>query len=1000
MTNRQAAGKPVKTRFLSLTWRSIIFSSILLTGIAVTLTGISYYGLQRQHQEKWDTAYRQYLLQFEGLIDESIKQEQQIGSIITAFSGIQEAIVQGSPRQLRQAFDKHWPSLQIDFGLEVARFFSPEGILLGKWPMEDNKLVDRRVISWVWQVKQEDQPLSIVDCSQTCMQYTLVPVLANGSNAGILLIGKSLADVLLGFRKGSATDVGLFVTNQENATDLSPSAVLASKEWRKRLLAVTSPDHTLPLLARMASKVPDNHPIPASTLIRQDGKDFAIRLFPLDKTIDIGHAAIIFITDISQDLASIRTETTHILLTGGAGLIGAEILLFLLLWAPMSRLRRNASALPLLADNAFTEARKVISASDHDHLWDDESDIMAQASIALADRLELLQQEASQQREKLQKRAQELSHQKELVTSLLNTANAIILTQNGHGEITSINRYGLSLLGYREEEIVGIPFVRLVSSEDFAPDLLTNLNDVARGKLPLLHQDLAIRGRTGSIFHIDWYHSHPQIENDSNTLILSVGHDITERRVAEARLSWLASHDPLTGLLNRRTFQILLKKEIEESHQAQGKHGALLFLDIDQFKDVNDSSGHQTGDILLRDVANTLLKMVDGIGVIGRLGGDEFGIMLTSTTREQAEQMTQQIVNRLGQITLPASGRMYRISASIGIAQYPEHGANVKTLLANADLAMYQAKEQGRGRWHLYSTKDNVNQRVFQRVFWREKIEQALHKDLFELYYQPIMHIPSRTISHFEALLRLHNDDGTVAAPSTFIIIAENTGMIHRIDQWVIDNALRTLHRLNSQGADISFSINISAHTLSSEHFLDMLSSKIKQAGVDPTRLILEVTETAAVEDFASARKRIEQIQSLGCRFALDDFGVGFSSFYSLKQLPVDLVKIDGSFIKDLTHNKEDQVLVHSLAQAIQGFRNTSIAEFVASEDIFKLIREFGIDYAQGYFIGEPMPLDAICARYIDHITLPDDDAVMIADDKVTHLHKKRNRSAGGKQKS
>ncbi len=982
--------KLASPRFLSLTWRIIIFSSILLVGIAVTLTSISYYGLQRQHQQKWDTAYRQYLLQFEGLINDATNQEQQIGSTITSFSGIQEAIAQGNPEQLRQAFDKHWPSLQIDFGLEVARFFSPEGILLGKWPAEDNKLVNRRVISWVWQVKQEDQPLSVVDCSQSCMHYTLVPVLAEGKNAGILLIGKSLADVLLGFRKGSATDVGLFVTNQKNATDLSPSAILAGKEWRRRLLAVTNPDHTLPLLARMASEIPDLHAIPDSTRVKQAGKDYAIRLFSLDSMIDVGHAAIVFITDISQDLIAIRVETTRTLLTGSVGLLAAEILLFILLWAPMSRLRRNASALPLLADNAFTEARQVISASTSQHLWDDESDIMARASVALADRLELLQQEAGQQRDKLQKRALELSHQKELVTSLLNTANAIILTQNGHGEITSINRYGLNLLGYAEDEVVGIPFVRLVSSEDFDPSLLENLSAVAKGKLPLLHQDLAIRARTGSIFHIDWYHSHPQLENDNRTLILSVGHDITERRVAEARLSWLASHDPLTGLLNRRTFQIMLKKEIEESHQAQGKHGALLFLDIDQFKDVNDSSGHQTGDILLRDVANTLLKMVDGIGVIGRLGGDEFGIMLTSTTREQAEQMTQKIVNRLGQITLPASGRMYRISASIGLAQYPEHGANVKTLLANADLAMYQAKEQGRGRWHLYSARDNVNQRVFQRVFWREKIEQALHKDLFELYYQPIMHIPSRTISHFEALLRLHNDDGTVAAPSTFIIIAENTGMIHRIDQWVIDNALRTLQKLNSQGAEISFSINISAHTLSSEHFLDMLRDKIQQAKVDPTRLILEVTETAAVEDFASARMRIEQIQSLGCRFALDDFGVGFSSFYSLKQLPVDLVKIDGSFIKDLTHNKEDQVLVHSLAQAIQGFKNTSVAEFVASEDIFKLIREFGIDYAQGYFIGEPVPLEAMCRRYLADIHLPKAEAPQ---KKVTQLHGKRKKN-------
>ncbi len=975
-------------RFLSLTWRTIIFTSIVLTGIAAALTGISYYGLEQQHKEKWDTAYHQYLLQFDGLIDEAIKQEQQIGSTITAFAGIQKALAEGDDSALRAAFDHHWPTLQIDFGLEEARFFDPSGRQLGKWPEGHEGLPDGQARNWVWQVMQQDRPLSVVDCSRSCLHYTLLPVLAEGKNAGFLLIGKSLADVLLGFRRGSATDVGLFVTQSSSSEEASTTlASLSSADWRSRLLAVTNPNHSLPLLARMASTVPKGQPIPTNAEVTQAGKHYAFRLFSLDGTVDIGHAAIVFITDISQDLASIRAETTRILLAGSAGLLTAELLLFLLLWSPMSRLRRNASALPLLADNAFAEARKVIRPPAPGRLWDDESDIMAQASLSLADRLEQLQLKARVQQAKLQQRAQELSHQKELVTSLLNTANAIILTQNEHGEITSINRYGLELLGYDEDDVIGWPFVRLVATEDLEPSLLEKLADVANGRCPQLHQDLAIHAKNGDVFHIDWYHSHPQLDGDDSARILSVGHDITERRVAEARLSWLASHDPLTGLLNRRTFQILLEKEVDSSHEQRGKFGALLFLDIDQFKDVNDSSGHQTGDILLRDVANTLLKMVDGIGTIGRLGGDEFGILLPQASSEQAEQLTRQIVNRLRQITLPASGRMYRISASIGIALYPEHGANIKSLLANADLAMYQAKEGGRGRWHLYSARDKVNQRVFQRVFWREKIEQALNNDLFELHFQPIMHVPTRKVGHFEALLRLRNPDGTLVAPSSFIVIAENTGMIHRIDQWVIDHAIRTLHELTARGADISFSINISAHTLSSESFRGMLSEKIHRANVDPTRLIFEVTETAAVEDFASARIRIEQIQSLGCRFALDDFGVGFSSFYSLKQLPVDLVKIDGSFIKELARNREDQVLVQALAQAIQGFNNTSVAEFVASKEIFDLISDFGIDYAQGYYIGEPMPIDAICARY-----LPD---LGRATAKVTHLPRKRRRKGG-----
>ncbi len=967
-----------KKPFLSLTWRTILLSSVLLIAVAATMTWLNYLNLKRQHNNEWEHAYQQYLMQLDGLVDDSSQHTEQIGSTITTFPGLKTAVARSDHSTLTQIFSSYWPSMQLDYGLEIAKFYNAEGQPLGSWKNGPQLDTESQIVGWVWKVNRTEKPLSIVTCTLSCVQYSLVPILSGGQNVGVLLLGKSLADVLLGFRRGTATDIALFVTGQEK-NDPSPNSLVSSL-WRQQLLAVTNPIHTRRILESFSHREGRNQLLPNRGRVNLDQRTYEIRQFPLTITINQGHAVIVFVTDISRDLAMIDDETEHAIWIGLVGLVIAEILLFVFLWFPMSRLKKYASALPLLAESAFEDARDAVSTIRKDHRLDDETDIMGQSTLFLANRLENLQQESTENQLTLKKHATELSRQKEFVTTLLNTANAIILTQDIHGEIRSINSYGLQVLGYAENDIIGHSFARLVSSEDLGPQLLQNLTDLAQGKRHQLHHDLAIRNKSGEIRHIAWYHSHPNTYSAGETAILSVGHDISERRVAESRLSWLAEHDPLTGLLNRRAFQMELEAELAGT-RSERNYGALFFLDIDQFKDVNDSSGHQAGDILIRDVANILLKLLDGIGTVGRLGGDEFGIILSSMGPEIVKQKAQQVVNSLRDITLPASGRMHRISASVGIALYPSHGDSVKKLLANADIAMYQAKERGRGRWHLYSSKDMVNQRVQQRVYWREKIEQALRKGKFELFYQPIMHIRSKEIRHFEALIRLRDDDGTIVAPGSFIVVAETTGLIHRIDEWVISEAIDTLAGLLREGADISFSINVSAHTLSNPTFKTMVSEKIKSADVDPKRLIFEVTETTAVEDYAAAAERIDLIQSLGCRFALDDFGVGFSSFYSLKKLPVDLVKIDGSFIKELHLNAEDQVLVRALTQAVHGFGKQTIAEFVVNEDILELIRAFGVDYAQGYFIGKPIPLEEVRRIYLPDLLM---ESGKVAEPKVT----------------
>ena len=302
---------------------------------------------------------------------------------------------------------------------------------------------------------------------------------------------------------------------------------------------------------------------------------------------------------------------------------------------------------------------------------------------------------------------------------------------------------------------------------------------------------------------------------------------------------------------------------------------------------------------------------------------------------------------------------------------FPEYGDNANDVFACADLAMYQAKARGRGCWHIYSSTEKIRERLNERLYWKGVLEKALEIDQFELYFQPIVDVGSGDCRHFEALLRYIDEDGIITAPGLFIEIAESCGLIHAIDRMVITKAIRQLAWLQKQGRDIHFSVNLSAHAFSDPGLFELLRNLIDESGLEPSRLILEVTETAAIADFTVAHAYITSIKALGCRFALDDFGVGFSSFYSLKKLPVDYVKIDGSFIKGLHSNPDDQVLVRSLSQAAHGFGKKTIAEFVENEQTLEILRQYNVDYAQGYLIGKPLPAEEAFQTFLTS-PLPD----------------------------
>lgn len=419
-------------------------------------------------------------------------------------------------------------------------------------------------------------------------------------------------------------------------------------------------------------------------------------------------------------------------------------------------------------------------------------------------------------------------------------------------------------------------------------------------------------------------------------------------RERDAHLRYLANHDDLTGLPNRYAFTQTVRELISSGS------GAVLFVDLDQFKYVNDTLGHHAGDLLLKQVGARMQFCVGGRGTIARFGGDEFGVALTGANATVSRQIANEILSTLVELPFVQGNQTINLTCSVGVAQLDQtRNVSVDDVMVFADLACQKAKEDGRNRVRVYERDAGAIDALKHEIGWSQKLKAALKNDQFVLVYQPIADMRSGIASHFEVLLRLKDEHG-LHNPGAFLAAAERFGLMNGIDQWVIEHAFRSLAWHHRQKPELRFAINLSGGAFFEGGLVGFVEHHLKINGLEPSSVIFEITEQVAVDSFADANSQIDELINIGCEFALDDFGTGYSSFTYLKELPVQYVKIDGRFIKDLHNNKTDQAMVRAIADVAGTLGKKTVAEFVSEEAILEFLEEFGIDYAQGYFVGKP----------------------------------------------
>jgi len=559
----------------------------------------------------------------------------------------------------------------------------------------------------------------------------------------------------------------------------------------------------------------------------------------------------------------------------------------------------------------------------------------------------------------------EAGHLRGAASSLLTRlARAAILT-DAAGVIRYLNEPAMQFLGCDEAAAVGRPIASLVKLAGGSRNLDFHVTQaLAKGMAITLSHDASLLRADGTQIAVEGSVAPVQGPDHRITGVMVLLQDVSRLRKMHDSLAHEARHDTLTGLVNRREFQARLEAAFATARSRSESH-ALCYLDLDQFKVINDSCGHAAGDQLLRKVTDLLKSLLPGNETLARLGGDEFGLLIQNASIDDAVRLAETLLAAIKAFRFNWEGRTFSIGVSIGVTVITRKSTDLKTVVSTADAACYAAKEKGRNRVQVYNPDDIELDQRQEEMRALSQITSALDENRYVLYYQPIIPVCARNdgSQHCEILVRMVNADGTLVQPGQFIPAAERYNLMPSLDRWIIERVFKVFHQrfpTRELKREQQWSVNISGTSLSGDGFVDFIRAQAARYEIVPESICFEITETAAIADVDRVSNFLWGLRMDGFRFALDDFGIGMSSFSYLKSLPVDYVKIDGEFVKNILDEKVSLAMTEAITRVVKVMGIQVVAEYVESIPILNKLREIGVDYAQGYGVSEPIMLEDV----------------------------------------
>jgi len=927
--------------FISIKWKAVIFLSLVLFLITLAWVTQSIYQNIDNYRVGTEQNQKRHQKILDQLITDNYLKLSQYAQLIVDNPQIKSKSITETSNSVNQYLQDQWFAWNLNIGIDYVAVLNIQKEFLAEAHQFENQTSIQNLHNslrlFVSEVKR--QPQTFVFCSDSCQQLVMESFVFEDGSLGIIILGQNMSDVISRYHAVSSSDVAVIIDNKDKNIVNNGHFL---EGWNTHIWAMTNFEKMLPVLKEF-SKENDIHSIQDVSLWNAWSNNYFVQKMIPSNYVQVGSTAYYMnISDESKRQELLKLEIMNEIYTSLVGWFLAELFLILVMLGPIKRLLRIVQALELLPKHQYKAAANLVQSSKS--YISDELTQLEDSTLYLSNELDSLHNKVEVSKSELNSKIRMLTRSKAFLQRLFDNANLYILTQSYEFETTSHNNLFLNDL----LEANQASFLELFNSSYDRNLFKDGLQGLKEGLVENFQQEVNMHTNQGDERTLAW--THTLVKDDSGyDQILSIGMDITQRKKDELALHWLANNDSLTKIGNRRAFN----KNLENVLSSQ-ERGAVVFIDINRFKQINDIYGHLAGDKVLVDIAEQLKKHTRENDAISRLAGDEFTVVLPGVSADNLPHILANLSDELSRTIELDDDSQVEYSVSLGGALFPEHGTDEQSLIVHSDMAMYKAKKKGLKNWHIFDYSDDQLSDLKAEHDIMELLKKALQNDLFLLVYQPILTLKNHHVSHYEVLIRLKSTDDQWISPGVFIPVAERVGLIRDIDFWVINNVFSHLKAILQEQPDLKFSINVSAPSLQEQSFSRLFIQLMKEYSVSPDNLIVELTETAYIDNFVQVLKNLKELNKIGVSIALDDFGVGYSSFSYLKQLPLSYVKLDGAYIQNVQNMPQNQAFIKSVVILAKAFGMKTIAEFVEDKEILDELVKLQVDFVQGYYIGKP----------------------------------------------